>query len=86
VFTITSYSAFERTTRDFFEDAVDVAHRFAAVGGLPSTITDKHGCTWRVWHGEAPAQLVECPGERTSVLRCDCNWTFSRTRAELEED
>lgn len=71
IFTITSYSAFERTTRDNFDAAAEVAERFARVGDLPSTILDEHGCRWTVWAWGQPT-LQECPG----IGRCDCAWVW----------
>jgi hypothetical protein len=72
IFTITSYSAFDRTIRTTFREAAEVAERFArGVGDLPSTITDQHGCRWIVWAGAQP-QLMDCPAVAAGN-RCDCD-------------
>jgi hypothetical protein len=61
VFTITSYSAFRRTTAESFTYAVEVADGFAREGNLPATITDGAGSRWTKWAG-APVSLEEGPG------------------------
>lgn len=60
MFTITSYSAFRRTTAESFAEAVEVADGFAREGNLPATITTA-GSRWTKWAG-APVELAEGPG------------------------
>jgi hypothetical protein len=74
IFTVVNYSAMHRTKVGSFAEAVETAHRYANIGGLPATITDTHGCRWTVWQGAKP-ELQECPGETAQLLpgyRCDC--------------
>jgi|GEM_PF-6795201 hypothetical protein len=60
MFTISSYSAFRRTTAPSFAEAVEAADRFAREGNLPSTIRGL-GSRWTKWAG-APVELAEGPG------------------------
>lgn len=58
MFTITSYSAFRRTTAGSFAEAVEIADGFAREGNLPATIKDAAGSRWTKWAG-APVELAE---------------------------
>lgn len=70
-FKITDYSALHAVKRDTFTEAVRQAHQYAAVGNLPATIIDKHGCRWTVWMGAQP-ELQDCPAVTNGNGPCEC--------------
>jgi hypothetical protein len=83
VFTITSYSAFRRTTAESFAEAVEAADRFAREGNLPSTIAGL-GSRWTKWAG-ALVELAEGPGltDRDEVRRRSMNQAAAARAAGL---